>query len=41
MAKLGTADFERELKFTEELILADNKNYHVWSYRLGPPLLKD
>jgi len=33
MAKRGTSDFNRELKFTEELILADNKNYHVWSYR--------
>jgi protein farnesyltransferase/geranylgeranyltransferase type-1 subunit alpha len=38
MAKLGTADFERELKFTEELIVADNKNYHVWSYRCITPL---
>jgi protein farnesyltransferase/geranylgeranyltransferase type-1 subunit alpha len=37
MAKLGTADFERELQFTQELILADNKNYHVWSYRFHTP----
>jgi len=33
MAKRGTARLDRELKFTEELILADNKNYHAWSYR--------
>lgn len=33
MAKRGISDFNRELKFTEDLILADNKNYHVWSYR--------
>ena len=38
MAKLGTADFERELQFTQELILADSKNYHVWSYRYPNPL---
>ena len=37
MSKRGLANFERELDFTEQLIDADQKNYHVWSYRY--PLL--
>jgi len=38
MSKRGLADFERELVFTEQLIDADQKNYHVWSYRYHPIL---
>jgi len=33
MSKRGIANFERELDFTKDLINADQKNYHVWSYR--------
>lgn len=30
----STSDFSRELKFTEEILRGDSKNYHAWQHRI-------